>query len=191
MDYSHTATEILDAAQELVQTRGFNAFSYRDLADRVGIRTASIHYHFPAKADLGLALVERYREVVGSALDQILETHPDAPSRLRAYAALLEGVLTCGGERVCLGGMLASDFATLPDEMQRGVRRFVEEHEDWIAHNLEAGRADGSLRFEGPARAGATALFGGLEGAMLVARSCGDLERYRQTASWLLRGLGA
>ena len=190
MEYSPTATQLLDAAQEMVQTRGYNAFSYRDLAERVGIRTASIHYHFPAKSDLGNALLERYREAVGSALGRILEEHADAPDRLRAYAALLEGVLTCG-DRVCLGGMLASDFATLPDEMQRGVTRFIQEHERWLTEVLEQGRASGTLRFQGPAGEAATAFFGGLEGAMLVARSCGDLERYRQSATWLLRGLGA
>lgn len=190
MDYSTTAVQILDAAQELVQTRGYNAFSYRDLADRVGIRTASIHYHFPAKSDLGNALMERYREDVSTGLARIEEANPDAPARLRAYAGLLEGVLTCG-DRVCLGGMLASDFATLPDEMQRGVRRFIEEHEAWLTAVLEQGRSAGTLRFEGPAGPVATALFSGLEGAMMVARGCGDLQRYRATVEWLLRGLVA
>jgi TetR/AcrR family transcriptional regulator, transcriptional repressor for nem operon len=185
MELASTAVQILEAAQDLVQTRGFNAFSYRDLAERVGIRTASIHYHFPAKTDLGRALMERYREGVLSALAQIDAEATDAREKLRRYAGILEGVLGCG-DRVCLGGMLASDFATLPAELQDGVARFIASNEGWLETVLVEGRGAGTLRFAAEPRAVATALFSGLEGAMLVARSCGDVERYRSTASWLL-----
>jgi TetR/AcrR family transcriptional regulator, transcriptional repressor for nem operon len=188
MELSTTAVQILDAAQELVQTRGFNAFSYRDLAERVGIRTASIHYHFPAKADLGRALMDRYRNGVLGALAEIDAQGGSAPEKLRGYAGILEGVLGCG-DRFCLGGMLASDFATLPAEVQHEVSRFIEGNERWLERVLAEGRAAGTLGFEGSPAAVATALFSGLEGAMLVARSCGDPDRYRQSATWLLSAI--
>src|SRR4051794_36242328 len=57
-----TSDLILDVAQELLQTRGYNAISYQDIADRIGIRKASIHHHFPNKSDLAQALVRRYRQ---------------------------------------------------------------------------------------------------------------------------------
>lgn len=194
MEHSPTATSILDAAQELAQTRGYNAFSYRDLAERVGIRTASIHYHFPSKADLGRAMVARYREFVGGALSQIdvdvtdLPLADAAPERLRRYAALLESVLTTGN-RVCLGGMLASDYATLPLEMQREVVLFISENEAWLTRRLREGRAAGSLSFSGAPEAAAATYFAALEGAMFVSRSCQDPERYRRTSAWLLGAL--
>lgn len=214
MQPSDTAAIILDAAQELAQTRGYNAFSYRDLAERVGIRTASIHYHFPTKADLGVALVARYGAFVEGALTDLERRTPDAPGRLRGYAALLESVLAPAGVadggppantgavaathvasaagpsgesgRICLGGMLASDYATLPPEVQRTVRGFVDDNVRWLARTLAAGRAAGTLAFTGAPEAAATALFSALEGAMLVARTMGDAGRYRTTSAWLL-----
>jgi TetR/AcrR family transcriptional regulator, transcriptional repressor for nem operon len=188
MSTASTATQILDVAQELVQSRGFNAFSYRDLAERVGIRTATIHYYFPAKADLGKALMERYHDGVMAAVAEIDAAPVSAMERLRRYAGILESVLSCE-DRVCLGGMLASDFATLPPNLQAAVSRFIAANENWLARVLEDGRAGGALRFTGPPGPVATALFAGLEGAMLVARSCGDIERYRQSAAWLLGNL--
>ena len=41
--------QILDLAQSLIQTRGYNAMSYRHLADEIGIKTSSIHYTSPQK----------------------------------------------------------------------------------------------------------------------------------------------
>jgi TetR/AcrR family transcriptional repressor of nem operon len=193
MDTSNTAVRILDAAQELVQTRGFNAFSYRDLAERVGIRTASIHYHFPAKADLGRALLQRYRAAVAEArahVDAALPAEADAAEKLRRFAAVLEDVLRNGG-RICLGGMLATDFATLPEEMQRAVASFIDDNERWLARVLAEGRAAGALAFPGDPQAAGAALFAALEGAMLTARARGDFSAYSSMSEWLVDNLVA
>jgi TetR/AcrR family transcriptional repressor of nem operon len=88
-DTPGTIDQLLDAAQELAQTRGYNAFSYRDLAERVGIRSASIHHHFPSKADLGRALVARYRDRFSDGLRRIGAGQGDAPAQLAAYVDLL------------------------------------------------------------------------------------------------------
>lgn len=188
MDDQDTASRIIDVAQELVQTRGYNAFSYKDIEARIGIRTASIHYHFPTKGDLGVAIVRRYRAFVNAHLARYDAKRVPAPKRLELYAGLLESVLT-DGNRMCAGGMLASDYATLPAEVQAEVRGFIAENERWIAGALREGRAAGTLAFRGSASAAATTLFSALEGAMLVARSCGDPGRYRDTAEWLIGAL--
>jgi TetR/AcrR family transcriptional repressor of nem operon len=192
METSQTATAIMEAAQELVQTRGYNAFSYRDLAERVGIRTASIHYHFPAKSDLGEALVRRYSQAVEQACEQIDREvdADDAGEKLRRFSALLDGVLR-DGCRICLGGMMASDFATLPPAVQHEVTRFIAANEQWLARVLAQGRAAGTLTFAGDAETAAGALFSALEGAMFIARGCEDLSRYRHTADWLIGALVA
>lgn len=195
MQNTETSEAILDAAQELAQIRGYNAFSYRDLAERVGIRTASIHYHFPTKGDLGRSLIARYAAYVADVCDDLERRSPDAPTRLRGYAALLEQVLAppgstaAGSGRVCLGGMLASEYPTLPPEVQREVRRFVDDNVRWLARVLAAGRDAGTLAFAGAADAAATALFAALEGAMFVARTAGDAGRYRAATDWLLSAL--
>src|SRR3954451_24556348 len=101
-----TAARILDIGERLVQVRGFNGFSYADVAAELDVTKASLHYHFAGKDELGLALIARYSERFGAALDAIEAEVPDAPARLAAYVALYADVLR--GERMCLCGMLAA-----------------------------------------------------------------------------------
>jgi TetR/AcrR family transcriptional regulator, transcriptional repressor for nem operon len=182
-----TATQILDAAERLVQARGFNGFSYADVAQELGVTKAALHYHFPGKAELGDALIERYAKRFGEALVSVDARDIDAADKLRAYAQLYAEVFS--DDRMCLCGMLAADYATLPQPMRDRVVRFFDDNEVWLARVLEQGRAKGSLRFQGSARSVARTIVGGLEGAMLVARPYGDIKRFRSAASLLIDGL--
>src|SRR5215217_7143835 len=125
-----TADRMLDLAERLVQTRGFNGFSYADI-----------------------------------------------------YAGVLRN------ERMCLCGMLAADYATLPEPMKSAVTRFFEANERWLAAVLEQGRAAGDLQFAGPPLEVARLLVSSLEGAMLVARSFSDVSRFQSIADRLLTNL--
>lgn len=173
---SATASRLLDAAEALAQTRGYNGFSYADVAADVGITTASLHYHFPTKADLGRALVERYTATFASALLEVAGAGNDALGRLRGYAGLYERVLTAG--RMCLCGMLAAEYATLPSPVQRAVRGFFDANDAWLTDVFAQGRARGTLAFSGSARDAAQVWTSTLEGALLLARSYGDPARF-------------
>ena len=180
----HTASRILDSAERLVQLRGFNGFSYADVAAELGVTTASLHYHFPGKTELGQALIERYAERFAAALVAIETDEADARARLDAYAGLYADVLR--GRRMCLCGMLAAEYETLPAPIREKVVAFFDDNEAWLERVLENGRADGSLRFDAPPREAARLIVSALEGAMLVARPYGDLERFRAAAAGLL-----
>jgi TetR/AcrR family transcriptional regulator, transcriptional repressor for nem operon len=182
-----TAEQILDVSERLVQSRGFNGFSYANVAAELGITTASLHYHFPGKAELGEALIERYAARFADALVAIDVSAPDARAKLAAYSGLYADVLR--GERMCLCGMLAAEYETLPQPMRDAVVRFFDENERWLAGVLEQGHAEASLSFDGSARDGARTILSSLEGAMLIARPYGDLERFQSAASHLLAGL--
>jgi TetR/AcrR family transcriptional repressor of nem operon len=182
-----TAQRMLDVAERLVQSRGFNAFSYADIAGELGVTKASLHYHFAAKADLGEAVVERYSARFMQALEQIDETLDDDTAKLAAYADLYTEVMR--GERMCLCGMLASEYETLPSPMRESVIRFFDANAAWLAGVLDSGRADGTLAFPGPADGAARAVLGALQGAMLVARPYGDLTRFQAAASRTLEAL--
>jgi TetR/AcrR family transcriptional regulator, transcriptional repressor for nem operon len=182
-----TAAQILDAAERLVQERGFNGFSYADIASELGVTKAALHYHFASKADLGDALIERYAERFFAALASVDADDTDAVDKLRAYAKLYADVFR--NDRMCLCGMLAADYATLPDPMRDRVVKFFDENEVWLTKVLEEGREKGTIRFEGSARPVARTLIGGLEGAMLVARPYHDVKRFRDAADLLIRGL--
>lgn len=177
---SQASVRILDAAERLVQTRGFNGFSYADISAELGITKAALHYHFPTKAELGRALIDRYTEVFGEALAGIAAAQGDAPSRLAMYARLYEDVLAKG--RICLCGMLAAEYATLPKTMQDGVRTFFDANEVWLSRVLEEGRQAGELRFLGSPQESARLITGALEGSMLLARSFDDSARLMASA---------
>jgi TetR/AcrR family transcriptional repressor of nem operon len=184
-----TAGRILDSAERLVQARGFNGFSYADVATELEVTKASLHYHFPGKDELGQALIARYSERFAAALAAIEAEVPDAPARLAAYVALYTDVLR--GERMCLCGMLAAEYVTLSEPLRERLIGFFDVNEAWLERVLEQGRADGSLSFAGPARETARLIVSALEGAMLVARPYGDLERFTAAAGGLLATLTA
>ena len=184
---TNTAERILDSAERLVQTRGFNNFSYADVASELGITKASLHYHFPGKAELGYALIARYSERFAAALIQIDEEHADVREKLGAYATLYADVLR--GKRMCMCGILAAEYPTLPKPMRAEVIRFFDENHKWLGAVLEHGRADGTLAFQGSADEVAQGIVSTLEGAMLVARSYGEVARFDATARQLLAGL--
>jgi len=186
-DDSGTAARILDVAEQLVQVRGFNGFSYADIAAELQITKAALHYHFAGKADLGGALIARYTSRFAAALADVDASGGDARSRLAGYAGLYLEVLR--NRRMCLCGMLAAEYQTLPPPMQGAVIKFFDQNEGWLEGLLERGRADGSLEFAGSARDTARMIVGGLEGAMLVARPYGDIARFQAAAANLIAGL--
>jgi len=179
-----TPERILDVAEQLIQTRGYNGFSYADISAAVGITKASLHYHFPTKAKLGLSLVRRYRQAFEAALRALSTSRSDAPALLRGYADLYGSMLRRG--RMCLCGMLAAEHRTLPVSMQRALREFFDENERWLAGVLAQGERSGALRLSGPARDEARLLVAALEGALLLAGSYDDVRRFDAAAAGIL-----
>ncbi len=171
-----TRTAVLDVAERLVQVRGYNAFSYADVAGELGVTTAALHYHYPSKAELGEALLVRYSERFADSLHAIDDAGGAAPEKLRAYADLYLGVLR--EDRMCLCGMLAAEYHTLPESMRTTMIRFFDDNHAWLCRVLDGGRAAGTVDFAGTALETAQMIVGTLEGAMLVARPYGDTSRF-------------
>jgi TetR/AcrR family transcriptional regulator, transcriptional repressor for nem operon len=184
-----TAERILDIAERLVQLRGFNNFSYADISSELGITKASLHYHFPGKAELGKALIDRYSKRFAAALDNIDRDRRDSRAKLEAYAGLYADVLR--GKRMCMCGILAAEYQTLPGPMRKAVIRFFDDNQQWLAGVLAQGRKDRTLSFAGSTHDVAQSILGTLEGAMLVARPYGDLARFNSTAQQLLDNLSS
>lgn len=182
-----TAERILDIAERLVQTRGFGNFSYANIASELGITKASLHYHFPGKAELGQALITRYAERFSDALSRIDDDLTDARAKLEAYAGLYAEVLQ--GKRMCMCGILAAEYQTLPKPMRVAVIRFFDDNRTWLVHVLTEGQKDKTLAFTGSKDDVAQSILSTLEGAMLVTRPYGDVARFNATARRLVAGL--
>lgn len=178
-----TREVILACAQALLQQRGFNGFSYQHIAAELGLRTAAIHYHFPAKDDLGVALVRRYRDNFQNwARDQ--QFSGSGWTRLQAYLGTYLCHLEFEEGRLCPGGVFGSDFGVLSDDMRVEARMLMRETYGWLVLTLEEGRRDGSLRFEGDAYDKALVVGAALQGGLQIARLSGA-QRFRQLLNQL------
>lgn len=169
-----TRERIVEIVEALMMERGFNAISYQDVAARIGIRKASIHYHFPAKADLGAAVIAQYVAKLEAA------TIPMEAVRAAGFASAFESFLAmfamvaASPRKVCLGAVLGAEFETLPEAMQAQVRRFYEHAQAWLGDVLEEGRKDGVFAFAGDSEDAARAIVSAMEGALIIGRALGE-----------------
>ena len=176
---------ILEVAEGLVQTLGYDGFSYADVADRVGIRKASIHHHFPSKSDLGVELIEKFRRDCGSRLDSLAATDP--AGRLEGYVGLFRETLRSG--RMCLCGILAAGFANLSGELRTALIAALGDQETWLTRAVEDGQSGGSIRKDLSPEVLARNFLGGLEGALLLARVHDDPGRFESAVLGLIDGI--
>jgi TetR/AcrR family transcriptional repressor of nem operon len=181
---------ILAEAQKLVQTRGFNAFSFRDVSERIGIKSASMHYHFPSKEQLGIELVRAYAARVRERLAEIEQRTTKPATRLERYIELFVEIMD-GGQRLCLCGMLASDADTLPTDVRREVQAFFHENERWLASILDSGRSAGAFAFQGSPKLMARAAYALMQGALLGAHLFQEPERVKAAGKTVLALLSA
>lgn len=177
---------LLAAGRAAVQAGGYNALSFRDLAEAVGIKSASVHYHFPTKGDLAAALARRYTDDGAAALEQMLTESRD-PGRLMArYTDIFRAALL-DDNRMCLIGMLSAELEDLPTEVRDEVARFADMNVAWIARVLALMRSDLGPK---PHAEKALAIFTAIEGAQLVARGRQDVGVYdRAIAAYRATGL--
>ncbi|MUV13685.1 TetR/AcrR family transcriptional regulator [Noviluteimonas gilva] len=162
-----TRARLLAEAEVLLRTRGYAAFSYADLADRIAIRKASIHHHFPTKEALLTALVDEYLARFIAKLAEIGHTPVQVRERLRTYAHLFLDGIEQGLLPLC--GALSAERAALPDGMRPVVARFFRLHLDWLVEQIESGIASGEFPTQTNANDAAHLLLGALEGGSFVA----------------------
>ena len=168
-----TKVEILDLAENLLLDRGFNGFSYANISSALKIKNAAVHYHFPTKADLGVAIIQRAKERFADWTQNDRMAGKSATEKLeaffRSYLRFLEA-----GHQVCLGGALETDFKTLPTEMQGATQKFASDILVWMEGILEEGRGKHIFSFPGAARDQAILILSSLQGALQMTRAVGS-----------------
>ena len=167
-----TREQLLRETEVLLRTKGYAAFSYADLAERIGIRKASIHHHFRTKEELGAALIDTYLVKFEADLAEILEQEREAIPRLRRYAGFFTASMRAGMMPLC--GALSAETATLPLAMQQRVRHFFELHLAWLRTVLKDGVKAGELGPDLHVKETAALILSALEGASLVAWALKD-----------------
>jgi TetR/AcrR family transcriptional repressor of nem operon len=164
-----TREAILTIARSTAQARGYGGLSFRELAKAVGIKSASIHYHFPTKGDLGAALARRYVDDARDTLESLSAGSPDVGSCLRGYTDIFRRALA-DGNRMCMCGFMAAEYDELPKAVRGEVQAFADANVAWLAKILSA--------VDPAAEARALAIFAAISGAQLLARSRSDISVY-------------
>lgn len=184
---ANRAEEILDSAYQLIVEKGYHGFSYADIADEIGIRKASIHYHFPTKDALVLAVVQRYRRGIHAQISQVKAGKLPPRDQLQAYLDFWEHSLGLNTNDVCLCMHLGSEVPTLPETVQKEVRDHFEELTEWITTLLESSDTseDEDMRQE------ANAMVATIHGAMLSARTFHDVAYFTSISQQVLAHLAA
>lgn len=172
-----TADRVLDAGQELIQTRGFSAISFQDIASEVGIKKPSIIHHFPTKAELGVVIIRRYRDTFAAQLQEISED--SAKSSWDALEFYFSPYLFFAStpDKVCLCGALAGEMPALPETMRVEVKQFMEAHQQWLEEILLRGSGRGEFSSIDSPELLSRMIFNSLQGSLLVKRSTEDLSQ--------------
>jgi TetR/AcrR family transcriptional regulator, transcriptional repressor for nem operon len=174
-DYSGKAIEILEAAEIRIRRGGFEAVSYRDLAADVGIKAASVHYHFPQKALLGAAVVDRYSDKLAAVLGPVDLTHATVVEHLQRLCNCYAAAVRNDG-MICLGCMLGAESKDLPEAVSEAARRFFTRLLTWIELVL-GDRSDASAL--------AVRIIGTLQGTMILAVALNRPELVMDGDKWV------
>ncbi len=178
---SETVENLLDRAEDMIRLKGFHAVSFRDLADDLGIKSSSVHYHFPQKQDLGVALVNRYSERVLSAVDEETRAAQSPDQYLGGLVKVYREALQ-GADRICLCGILGAESAGLPDEVANAVSQFLAANITWLCAHLPNEMSNQQKQ------ARATQIVATLQGAMMMANSLKDHRVFDRAVEGLSAG---
>jgi TetR/AcrR family transcriptional repressor of nem operon len=188
---STTSDVILASARTLIVNGGYNGFSYADIADVVGIRKASIHHHFPTKADLVRTLVLRYREDAQSGVAALENSGGQPLDILRTYADHWAKCIEDASRPFCVCAMLASELPSLPPEVATEVTAFFRFLSRWLTAVTERGAVTGSLTLSSPPEVEAEMFLACVHGAMLSARAYGRPDMFAAVLHPALQRLSA
>jgi TetR/AcrR family transcriptional repressor of nem operon len=164
-----TREQIVDKAFELMLQRGLNGFSYRDIAEPLGIKNAAIHYHFPNKMDLIKALIEENVQTLRRSTSEFMAYGGPARPQLEGLFRYTLQQCNCG-RPICMVGALAVDYDELPDDIKEANDRFMRDTRKWLTRVLEVGREQQEFTFAGEARIKAISILATIQGARQLAR---------------------
>ena len=167
-----TKEKILSFSRDQIQNQSYNAFSYAQIAKHFNIKKASVHYHFPSKSDLGIAILQEYREYINKLITN-LDKRTDNPwKKLQAYFKYFTHILE-DGDKICTECILSAEYNTLPEGMQEELRGLFDDHHTWLARILKEGKDQGIFSFESSTTSKAILIKASMQGAITIARAFG------------------
>ena len=188
----NTRQKLQNVAHDLIQKRGVNGFSFQDLSDAVGIRKASVHHHFPSKADLIESLMQHFLEDLDECTRTIMSSNANAKTKLKRFCALFSRTLQDGqNDKCCLCGMLLAEIASLEKPVVAKLKQFVQNNLSVIEEIVREGANDGTLAVQSNPKSTALLILAALEGGLLVARCDQGPRQFAELVNRLISLLSA
>lgn len=169
-----TKQDILAISKDLIQEFGSNGFSYQDIADKLKIKKASIHYHFPKKNDLLLELIHYYSDCLKKFLHDLdNDKEQSFKSKFEKYLQMY-AELSSSGKQICLCGILAGEIMTLPKEFRKEVAKFFDIHKEWLKRLIDKAQDDGEILSTKNSNLWANEILSALQGGLIISRVNSD-----------------
>jgi len=166
---TNTKEQIVDIAEHLIMSRGYNGFSYKDISEKLNVKNAAIHYHFPSKKDLGVEVIRR-AQTRFKQWDEMSASRKNSPVDMLTLALETYLGYLNSGDCICLGGSLETDFHTLPENIQHEIKTYASIIITWMRNLLSRGREEGVFNFSGPSEEQAFFILSCVQGALQIAR---------------------
>ena len=158
---ANSEQKIIDIAERMIREGGYNAFSFREIAKEIGIKSSSVHYYFPTKEDLGAKVAECYTQKFLNALGNVEALISENEKPTKHYIQTFKRAFV-EDKRMCLCGLLGAEINALPEKVAEQTKLFFSENIKWLEKAY-------TLQKEENPKQKATRLLASLEGAMIMA----------------------
>lgn len=185
MSQKETRKLILSLARGYVQRFGFNGFSFQTIADDLGIKKASIHYHFKSKEEMGLAILDHYIAAFAKWSEDV-KSKSNATLKLEAYFKIFERFIQ-DDKKVCPIGVLSSDFHTLPETMRSRLWDLHDHQRKWLITTMREGRHAGEFADDLNETEAADTILSAIQGGLLASRIRGDFGPLRHLKNFVFK----
>ena len=138
-----TREQIIQLTDTLIRDQGYNAFSFYDIAQKLKIKNASIHYYFPTKTDLGMALLDTHTERLHKLQESV--DGKGSLAKIKTFFSIYNNIHSEG--RVCIVGSLATDLKTVEPKMAKALKIFANEILEWVTSILSEGKENKTFAF--------------------------------------------
>lgn len=133
----NTRDRILKYSEQLMLSKGYNGFSFMDVAKKIGIKKASMHYHFPTKEDLAVNIVLKYRNLFDRWRNRVSEK--STIDKISSFFSLYHSLYR-DGNQICPIGMLLAEYSTIPEQLQKEIEILLSEERTWFISTLTKGK---------------------------------------------------
>ncbi len=183
---SITREKIIELGENLIRTKGYNAFSYQDISSELGIKNAAIHYYFPSKENLGTSIVktniQRFEEMTGNMQSRGFDEWHQLETFIKIYTK------SHREQKRCIVGSLGPDINSLSAQTVAELKRMSEIILKWLTDTLASGRQKGLFAFSEEPEIKALLMLSSLVASLQLARLIDNIE-YKSFCNAILADL--